>query len=378
MSLPETHKALVLSSFKEPIELKDVPTPSPAPGSAIVRVLSAYVHSNVKSITTGTRYHPFPPFPVTPGGPSVGRIVALGSDATTVTPGQLVFIDVSVRARDDPKVLILQGGLVVGEKEAKLDGEWHNGALAEYAKVPLENVYPLDEEQLLNRLGYKIHDLPYLGSLTIPYGGLADLELKPGETIVVAPGTGFFGSSTTNAALGLGARVIAAGRNEDQLKKMAEVYNKTYDGRFSFVKLTGDVQADAQAIRAASPGGKGADAYIDWAPSDEAAKSSHFETCIYAMKPYGRMCWMGGVFFEKVSVPYGQIVFKNLRLIGRFMYERKQLAELVGMVEAGLIKLGPQAGINSVAVYGLDRIQEAIDAAERDTGVGKGMVVLAP
>ena len=84
---------------------------------------------------------------------------------------------------------------------------WRNGTLAEFVKFPLENCIPLDEAILCQDLGYSVHELVYMSYLLVPYGGLYDIQLEPGETIVVCPATGGFGGA-------MGARVIAMGRNE--------------------------------------------------------------------------------------------------------------------------------------------------------------------
>jgi NADPH-dependent curcumin reductase CurA len=93
-----------------------------------------------------------------------------------------------------------------------MQGEWRDFTYAEYAKLPLENCYLLDEDRLLGKvedggLGYKIEDLiPAMGSV-VPYGGLSDIKLQAGETIIIAPATGWFGGRAVEAALAMGARV---------------------------------------------------------------------------------------------------------------------------------------------------------------------------
>lgn len=79
--------------------------------------------------------------------------------------GQLVLVDINVRARDDPAANILQGLFGMGPAEKLMD--WRHGSYAEYVKAPLENVYPLDEELLMKSLGHSIHDLGYITSLLV-------------------------------------------------------------------------------------------------------------------------------------------------------------------------------------------------------------------
>ena len=70
---------------------------------------------------------------------------------------------------------------------------YRNGCMAQYVKMPLENVYALDEMALLKEQGYQITDLPLLQTCIIPFGGLDDAGVKVGDTDIVAPATGKFG-----------------------------------------------------------------------------------------------------------------------------------------------------------------------------------------
>jgi NADPH-dependent curcumin reductase CurA len=93
-----------------------------------------------------------------------------------------------------------------------MTGEWRDWTYAEYAKVPLENCHPLDEERLLGKienggLGYELEDVATVMGPLVPYGGLVDIRLQPGETIVIAPATGLFGGRAVEVALAMGARV---------------------------------------------------------------------------------------------------------------------------------------------------------------------------
>lgn len=170
----------------------------------------------------------------------------------------------------------------------------------------------------------------------------------------------------------MGALVVAAGRNEAQLKKMSELFNKIYGGRLSYVKLTGDIEADAQSLQKASPNGKGLDCYIDFSPP-EAAKSQHFKSCLMALKTNGRAAFMGGIQSD-ISIPYGLLMIKSLQLKGKFMYERHHVTRLIAMVEGGLIKIGSEAGVDVVSSHKLEDFAAALDAAQKNAGFGKEVV----
>jgi NADPH:quinone reductase-like Zn-dependent oxidoreductase len=158
--LPKTHRALVLTSTDEPPEIKVVPTPQPGPGSAIVKVEAANIISYSKNIYNGTRKYSFP-LPLVIGTSGLGRVAAIGPDAVLLELGQLVFIDCFVRGRDDPGSAFLLG-VHEGNTEASkklMHGEWRDATYAEYAKLPLENLYPLNESLLGSKFGYGVEDL---------------------------------------------------------------------------------------------------------------------------------------------------------------------------------------------------------------------------
>ena len=114
-------------------------------------------------------------------------VYATGPDTASLTPGMLVLCNMFVTARDDPSVQLLMGLFSAGASRTLMDGEWRHSTWAEYAKFPLENLYPLNEELLLKKQGYSIHDLCKLPMSLVPYGGLDEIDLKVGETIVIAP-----------------------------------------------------------------------------------------------------------------------------------------------------------------------------------------------
>ena len=148
-----------------------------------------------------------------------------------------MFVDPVLRARDaEGTVKILHGlnsGPGVEAKKLAASDEWRDGSWAGLVKIPAENVHLLDEGVLLRRkedggLGYSLDDLGYLAQLSITYGGLRDVDVQPGETVLVAPATGSFGGSAVHVALAMGANVVAMGRNEEVLRELEGVAKRSY------------------------------------------------------------------------------------------------------------------------------------------------------
>ena len=369
-----THRALVLSSFDKPLSLETIARPKAGTGEVVVRILASSLLPYFQEVFNGSLQYPLS-MPLIPGSNAIGRVEQVGPDAVSLQPGQLVYCNATVHGRDNPFVTILQGLHGGGYPAAQklMDGEWRHGTFAEFAKFPLENVFPLNENLLTKTRGYSVADLSWLAGCLVPYGGLREIDVKPGDVVVVAPATGRFGGAAVTVALAMGATVIAAGRNKTSLDALSSAFGGT--GRIKTVVLSGDAEQDTQAFTAASGNANGPDAYVDFSPA-AAAKSSHILAAIASLRTFGRVALMGGIS-EMIPIPYGLVMFKCLRLQGRFMCDRDHVNQLIKMVEAGNLKLGTDSGMKSLGPYGLDRIDEALKEAAAKANWGSH-VILTP
>ena len=210
----------------------------------------------------------------------------------------------------------------------------------------------------------------YISYLLVPYGGLRDINVQPGETVVVCPATGGFGGAGVLVAIAAGARVIAMGRNEKELARLKErVLKGSPNASIETVKITGDVATDAEALQAHGT----IDAILDLSPPF-AAKSTHLKSAIKALRYEGRISLMGFV-----EVPSGEYLWKivgsNILLKGKLMYYREDMLLFVKMLERGLFPKGKD--LVDTKAFALEDWKEAFDVAAEHTGLGKS-VVLTP
>ncbi|KAK4507770.1 hypothetical protein PRZ48_001505 [Zasmidium cellare] len=366
--LPKSMKALVLKHTSEPPTVQNVETPQPTLGSAVVRVLRVKVISYSREVMNGTRNYQFP-MPLIPGFSAIGRVAAVGADATKIKPGDLVHMDTTIRSRDNPSDVFLAGvadGYTAGSKRLMKD-VWRNWTCAEYCRAPLENLAVLDERRLLGSpgeggLGYKIDDLSFISTLLVPYGGLKDIELQAGQTVIVAPATGPFGGAAVLVALAMGARVIAMGRNASSLAKLKSTVPTPE--LVETVQITGDVKTETEALAKFGP----ADAFFDIGPP-EAYQSSHLKSAILSLRHGAKISLMGG-YREDVAIPHVVIMHKNMQLRGKWMYERSDIPDLIKLVEHGILKIGEKAGSHTYGSFPLEQWKEAWDLAAEHTGLG--------
>ncbi|KAF4495132.1 alcohol dehydrogenase [Fusarium agapanthi] len=361
-ALPKTHRALVLHSTQNPYDISVVTqdTPQPCPGSAVIRVLSAGVLTYADRVYSGRKPYPYPePFVI--GSSAIGRVVAVGRDATSLKPGQLVFFDSFIQARDNPNSLILHGlsGGFDTASNKLMEGEWRDGTYAEYAKVPLENCFPLDENRLTNNraeggLGYSMADLAYLWTISVPFGGLQDIAIRSGEKVIISPAAGTFGSAAVLAALAMGAQVIAVGRNPETLSKVKALDPE----RIRTVLNTGHVENDVTELTKDGP----ADAFFDISPG-KAITSTHFKSCILSLRRGGRVSLMGA--HEELKLPTQSIMLNDITVKGKWMYTKDDMRNMVKLVEAGHLKLG---AVQTVGNFPMEKFAEAFEKAAKISG----------
>lgn len=370
-TIPTTTRSLIVPGFNESLVLEKSSTPTTtAPGTALVRVLSTSVRPHNRNGFAGKGFLSFP-LPFAPGDTAVARVLSVGPDAVAVKPGQLVFINGFVAARDDPEGTRVLIGLHDGgtkERDAKIF-DLYKGLWRETATVPIENCLVLDEAILRDQMGYSYSDLNYIQRLAVAYGGIGAANLRTGETVIVAPATGHFSGAVAELAAQLGCRVIALSRSPSKLKPLTSRYP-----HITALELTGDSDNDLGAIRALCPGG--ADACIDISPPQATASPHHLSVSLESLRPFGRAVFLGAML--GVGINYMSLMTRNITIKGQFMYARSELVSLIKLIETGVLKLGKDAGHETVGgSFALEDWDKALVVAEEATAWGQ-QVVFAP
>ncbi|KAG4430027.1 hypothetical protein IFR05_014496 [Cadophora sp. M221] len=316
-SLPATSRALVFKSVGQPLAVDTVQTPTPVAGSGVVRTIASTAESSISQFISGGVPGLQLPTPFVLGAGAVARVATTGVDTTDLQVGQLVFLNSFIRGRDNGDVSFLN------------EDVWRNGTTLEYVLTPLENCYSLNEKALLGSsanggLGYTTLDLCLLRRHLIAYGGLRGIDLKAGETVIIAPATGAYSGAAVEVASAMGAKVIALGRNFSSLKKLAAATL-----RVNIVHLQGNPEDDLANIQKFGP----VDVFLDISPP-AANETTHIRACFQAVKPHGRVSLMG-INHKDIAIPYFVAMIKNLTIRGQYMYERDDVRGLINLWRLG-------------------------------------------
>src|SRR5258708_40203740 len=137
-------QAAMLRAFGSPLAIEALPDPVPGAGEAVIGVVAAPVLSYTDEVFSGARTYSLL-LPLVPGCGAIGRVRAVGPDATRLAVGDWVFCDPTVRSRDDAVSpdITLQGLTAGSEGGLKLQKYFHDGSYAQQMRVPTENVVRL-------------------------------------------------------------------------------------------------------------------------------------------------------------------------------------------------------------------------------------------
>jgi alcohol dehydrogenase len=352
-------KAAVLNAFGSPLDLQTLPDPVLGTGEVIVDVAATRVLSYAGDVFSGARGYLLE-LPIAPGTGAIGQVRAVGPDATRLAVGDWVYCDPTVRSRDDvlSPDIILQGLTAGGEAALPLQRYFRHGAFAKQMLIPTENATRIGEIDAADAARWCA-----LGTLLVPYGGLAAGELRAGETVLVSGATGSFGSAGVAVALAMGAAcVVMTGRNAEILAQLAERFGP----RVRPVRMSGDEDEDRARIQGAAAGP--IDLVLDLLPP--MASATQARAAAMALRPHGRVVLMGGVR-DDLSLPYAWMMRNGITVRGQWMYGREAPIRMTAMIRAGLVDL---AGFE-VTAFGLDAANDAVRHAAENAGPFKMTVV---
>ena len=349
-------KAAVLERFGETLSIRELPDPEPGAGQVVVDVAAAGVLPYAKEVFDGTRRYLLG-VPVVPGPGAVGRVRAVGPDATRLKVGDWVTCDPTIRARDDASTpdITLHGWSARGEGGIRLQQAYPDGAFAERMLVPAENAHHIGtiapgEAGLWCTLNL----------LLVPYGGLLAGEFSPGETLLVSGATGNFGSAAVAVAVAMGAsRVVCPGRDRTMLEELA----RRFGARVRTVRLTGEQEGDGRAMADAAEGP--IDVVLDLLPPF--AGSQVVRTAVMTVGGRGRVVLMGGVGMlggDDLRLPYTWLMRNGITVRGQWMYPRDANPKLIDLVRSGLLDLG----LCAVTSFPLEQVNEAVEHAAIHSG----------
>ncbi|MGF7215306.1 NADPH2:quinone reductase [Spirosoma lacussanchae] len=261
------------------LTLVDLPTPTPGPGEALIRLTAI----GINYIDTYHRTGLYPvPLPYVPGSEGAGVIEAVGEGVTDLSVGQRVAYSMGP------------------------------GSYAEYVVVPADRLVPVPDEITDQQAAAVL-----LQGMTAHYLAFTTYPIRPGDTVLVHAGAGGVGLLLTQIARMRGARVITTVSTEEK----AELSRQ--NGADEVILYT---QTDFTAEVRRLTGGQGVHVVYD------SVGKSTFEGSLDSLRPLGTMVSFGNAsgavppFAPAILNTKGSLMFTRPAL-GHYILTRAALLE---------------------------------------------------
>jgi threonine dehydrogenase-like Zn-dependent dehydrogenase len=353
-------RAWTLERPGDGLRLRELDEPEVRSGGVLLQILAVHVPAYTDMVAAGPRG--LVPTPLVLGVGGVGRVLAVADDVVGLAPGDVVAHVGLLSSGDvaDPQEILVGWTGIGGRGEltptvSAMQARWRDGTFAERAVAPKEALARLPGAEAVAP-----ERLSLLGWFAIAAEALDRSGIAAGDAVAVLGATGQLGGAGVRLALVGGAsRVVAVGRNETALARLAAL-----DPRVTTVPLA-DRAGTASAITA--------DGEVDVVLDALGAVPSPGPTLAGydALRPGGTMVLVGGVR-QDLSLPYGDLMRRRLTVRGSWMFSHATLLRVWRTVRGGALDLGSI----EVRTVGLDDPAAALALAAR-TG-GDGFVVLVP
>lgn len=206
-SIPATMKAAQVVKHGAPLQMKDVPVPTPGDGEVLIKVeCTGVCHTDVH-VRNGD-WAVKPPLPIIPGHEGVGRVVALGPGVNRLSVGDRVGVP-WMNSACGSCFHCVAGWETVCPKIV-CTGYSTPGTFAEYVKASAAFV-GLVPDNLTNEQAAPI----CCAGVTV-YKGLKVSKVEPGRWIAIVGAAGGLGHLAVQYGRAMGMKVIGVARGEDK------------------------------------------------------------------------------------------------------------------------------------------------------------------
>lgn len=301
-------RAAVVRAFNEPLELADVPKPTPGPGQVLVRIeASGLCHTDIHAWRGDWPVKPSPPF--VPGHEGVGIVEAAGDDVTRVAVGQRVALPWLATACGTCEHCV--GGWETLCTQQQNTGYSIDGGYAEYAVADADFVGIVPD-------GVDPVDAAPLTCAGVTTYKAVKVAGTRSSDLVAVFGVGGLGHLAVQYAAIAGGTVVAVDLFDDKLEQA-----KQLGATYAVNAREQDVAEELQALG-------GADQAIVTAVSPRA-----FEQAFASLRRGGTLVMVGLPADNEMTLPIFETVLQGITIRGSIVGTRKDLEEVFELHRLG-------------------------------------------
>ena len=333
-------KAALFKAPGQPLCLEEVPTPSPGPGEALLKVAACGVcHTDLHYLDHGVPTFKKPPLIL--GHEISGTVAQLGPSADGWKEGDRALLPAVYgcgRCR-----MCRTGRENICERMVMF-GNNVDGGFAEFVLAPAKDLIPLPEEIPLVE-GAIIAD-----AITTPYHAVVNRgRVQAGDQVLVI-GCGGVGLNLVQISAAMGARVIAVDLLQEKLDWACRL------GASQAINA-GTVERLDKAVRQATGGG------VDVA--FEAIGLPETQEQAFASLRTGGRFVVVGFASQPMRLDSGRAMYREMEIVGSLGCRAVDYPRVLELIRQGKIKLRELV----TARYPLDQINEAFDGLRRGEGI---------
>ncbi|MDB6065994.1 MAG: Alcohol dehydrogenase GroES domain protein [Pedosphaera sp.] len=334
-------KAVRLVKAGSPLELQEIPVPTPGPQDVLVRVKAAGIcHSDAHYRAGKSKVHPLP---MTLGHEVAGIVERVGAQVSRLKTGDRVCLHYMATCggceycNEGSEQFCTTGAMI---------GKYRDGGYAEYICVPARSAFLLPSE-----IPFEQGAIMMCSSATSLHA-LNKGRIKPGETVAIF-GVGGLGISAVQLA-----RIVGAG----------EVYAVDINpGKLELARQLGAIPVDAAKTEPVGEikrltGGRGVDVALELI-----GLPLTMQQAVRVLAIKGRALLVGITDKSFEIAPYGEVLNKEAEIIGVSDHLARELPLLIEWVRQGRLNLSgvitQTVPLDALAVNDiLDRLEKFGDA----------------
>ncbi|GAA0761596.1 alcohol dehydrogenase catalytic domain-containing protein [Ideonella azotifigens] len=355
-----------------PMELEDIPVPTPGPQDVLVRVRSCGIVPNLANILsnwpTWFPERPLPPLPAIFGLDPAGEIAAVGSQVHAWKAGDRVYVNPgrycggcrACRYGDHINCThyTFNGYFGFSEKSLPIFQAYPYGGLGEYMTAPQYSLVSLPDSVTYDQASR----FGYLGTA---YSAMRKAGVAPGKNLLVNGISGTLGLGGALFGLAMGAtRILGTARNKGLLERVKALA----PSRIEVLSLEDGRSIDEWALEVTQ--GQGIDIFID--ASGPGAPHESFLQGMRSLRRGGQTIDIGAAA-GSLPVDIHTMMDCQHSLAGSLWFSAGEGQDMADMAAAGLLDLS----VFEQVKFPLAKVNEAISGIENRNG-GFGNFVVNP